>query len=54
LQEQLGLKSITDGEFHARTTSSISIKAFGRDGIGFEPVLSSQRQGRGASASEWS
>jgi 5-methyltetrahydropteroyltriglutamate--homocysteine methyltransferase len=38
LQETLGLKSITDGEFRRQNyIIDFYFKAFGRDGIGFEP-----------------
>jgi 5-methyltetrahydropteroyltriglutamate--homocysteine methyltransferase len=48
LQEQLGLKSITDGEFRRQNyIIDFYFKAFGRDGIGFEPGQFYHRNDKG-------
>ena len=48
LQESLGLKSITDGEFRRQNyIIDFYFKAFGRDGIGFEPGQFYHRNDKG-------
>lgn len=48
LQESLGLKSITDGEFRRQNyIIDFYFKAFGRDGIGFQPGLFYHRNDQG-------
>ena len=48
LQEGLGLKSITDGEFRRQNyIIDFYFKAFGRDGIGFEPGQFYHRNDKG-------
>jgi 5-methyltetrahydropteroyltriglutamate--homocysteine methyltransferase len=48
LQESIGLKSITDGEFRRQNyIIDFYFKAFGRDGIGFEPGQFYHRNDKG-------